>query len=127
MFALDKYARTPIYEQMVQQVVLRILEGELGELDPLPSVRNLAVSLGINPNTLQKAYAQLEQRGLCVAVPGSGRFVAKGARGRILAEKRGQIEGLRHLAQELQMAGIPLAEVLACVTDAYEQKGESEG
>ena len=119
MFTLDKYGRTPIYEQLIEQVEGRILDGALGEQDALPSVRALAVSLGVNPNTLQKAYAELERRGVCASAPGSGRFVAEGARARIADARRARLEELARVTRELAIAAIPLAELLRCVEDAY--------
>ena len=120
MFTLDRFGRTPIYEQLIGQVERRILDGTLQPQDALPSVRTLSVSLGINPNTLQKAYMELERRGVCASVPGSGRYVTAEARQRIAGGRRAQMSTLAHLARELALAAIPLNEVLTCVEEAYQ-------
>lgn len=120
MFTLDRYGRTPIYEQLIEQVELYILDGTLNPQDLLPSVRSLAVQLGINPNTLQKAYAELERRGICTSVPGSGRFVSAQARQRIEGNRRARMSTLARLVRELAAAAIPLQEVVACVEEAYQ-------
>ncbi len=120
MFVLDRYGRTPIYEQLIEQVELHVLNGTLQPQDMLPSVRTLAVQLGINPNTLQKAYAELERRGICTSVPGSGRFVAADARQRIAGDRRAQMSTLAQMVRELAAASIPLPEIVACVEAAYQ-------
>lgn len=75
-FQIDPLSRIPLYEQLKKQV-LRL--GALGLLDPeepMPSVRQLAAELGINPNTVQKAYRELERDELIISVPGKGSFLA---------------------------------------------------
>ena len=64
MFAIDRYSPTPIYEQLTAQFERLILLGLLAPNAALPSVRALSQELSINPNTVQKAYADLERRGL---------------------------------------------------------------
>ncbi|EGB93651.1 GntR family transcriptional regulator [Clostridium sp. D5] len=63
MINIDYQSRTPIYEQIVERFQMLILKGVLKPDDQMPSVRSLALQLSINPNTIQKAYAQLEQQG----------------------------------------------------------------
>ena len=65
----------PIYEQIVENFKLQIYKGILQEGDQMPSVRNLAVELSTNPNTVQKAYAELERQGFMYTVKGRGNFV----------------------------------------------------
>ena len=79
MFDIDRYSGKPIYEQIIEQTEEMILRGELKPGEQAPSVRSLAVALTINPNTLQKAYAELERRGVCVSAPGNGRFITHNA------------------------------------------------
>lgn len=66
----------PIYEQIVERFQTLIVNGALEPDTQLPSVRNLAVDLAINPNTIQKAYAVLEQQGFIYPVKGRGNFVS---------------------------------------------------
>ena len=79
MFNIDKMSRTPLYEQLIEQFESCILSGDIGEDGKLPSVRYLSQHLNINPNTLQRAYAEIERRGLCYSVPGNGRFISPDA------------------------------------------------
>lgn len=68
--------RRPIYEQLIDQIVYMVLHGIMQPGEQLPSVRTLAGELAINPNTIQKAYAELERRGITYSVPGRGSFVS---------------------------------------------------
>ena len=68
--------RRPIYEQLIDQIVYLVLHGIMQPGEQLPSVRTLAGELAINPNTIQKAYAELERRGITYSVPGRGSFVS---------------------------------------------------
>ena len=76
MITVDYQSKTPLYEQIVERFSLLILKGVLKPDEKMPSVRSLAISLSINPNTIQKAYAALEQQGYLYSVKGRGSFVA---------------------------------------------------
>ena len=78
MFSIDARSRIPIYEQLVHNIISLISKGVLSADDQLPSVRSLARDLGINPNTVQKAYQELEQRGLIYQAAGRGSFISPG-------------------------------------------------
>lgn len=69
MFVVDVMSRVPVYEQIIKQVEEQVLTGILKEGDKLPSVRSLSVKLSINPNTIQKAYTELDRRQLIITVP----------------------------------------------------------
>lgn len=77
MFSIDLTSRIPIYEQICDNITSLVLSGTLGENDQLPSVRSLAKSAGINPNTVAKAYQELERNGIIYSVPGRGSFISK--------------------------------------------------
>lgn len=77
MIILDYKDRRPIYEQIVEKLKELMLLDALKEHDPMPSVRNLAMDLSINPNTIQRAYAELERQGYIYTVKGKGSFVAE--------------------------------------------------
>ena len=77
MFDIDLMSRTPIYEQLYRKVTQLIHKGILKEKDKLPSVRSLAGDLGVNPNTVAKAYTLLERDGIIYSLAGRGSFVAK--------------------------------------------------
>ena len=75
MILLDYRDKRPIYEQMVEKLEHLIISGGLEPLTRMPSVRSLAMELSVNPNTVQRAYAQLEQDGYLYTVSGRGTFV----------------------------------------------------
>ena len=77
MIILDYRDRRPIYEQVLEKLKELMLLDVLKENDPLPSVRSLAMDLSINPNTIQRAYAELERQGYIYTVKGRGSFVAE--------------------------------------------------
>ncbi len=77
MIILDYKDRRPIYEQVIEKMEELMLLGVLVENEPLPSVRNLAMDLSINPNTIQRAYTELERQGYIYTVKGKGSFVAE--------------------------------------------------
>lgn len=77
MIILDYKDRRPIYEQVIEKMEELMLLGVLVENEPLPSVRNLAMDLSINPNTIQRAYTELERQGYIYTVKGRGSFVAE--------------------------------------------------
>ena len=70
MILLDYKDRRPIYEQVVSKLEELMLLGVLKENEPLPSVRALAMELSINPNTIQRAYVELERQGYIYTVKG---------------------------------------------------------
>lgn len=76
MILIDYRDARPIYEQVVEKFKVLILRGVLHPDDKIPSVRNLAVDLSINPNTIQRAYAELERQGYIFTVKGKGNFVS---------------------------------------------------
>ena len=67
----------PIYAQLLERIQLQIVSGTYGPGDKLPSVRELAAEASVNPNTMQKAFAELERSGLIVTKRTSGRFVTE--------------------------------------------------
>lgn len=119
MFQIDKFGRTPIYEQLIEQAERLIVTGILKPNEQMPSVRALSQELSVNPNTLQKAYAEMERRGITYSVPGSGRFVCKDAAEKISGGMAGQIEEIRRISRKLCAAGIPLTNVTRAVEEAY--------
>lgn len=76
LISLNLTGNNPIHEQITDGVENLIMRDLLEKDSPLPSVRELACSLAVNPNTVQKAYTTLEQRGITYSVNGKGRFVA---------------------------------------------------
>jgi len=73
---IDNASDRPVYQQIIDQVKRDIALGRLAKDEKLPTVRQLARQIAINPNTIAKAYRQLEQEGIIVTKPGAGAFVA---------------------------------------------------
>ncbi|MCG8570623.1 MAG: GntR family transcriptional regulator [Spirochaetes bacterium] len=76
-FVLDSKSGIPVYRQIIQQIELAISTDELKVGDQLPTVRSLAIQLKVNPNTVAKAYSELEIRGLVNTQVGSGTFISE--------------------------------------------------
>ena len=75
-FSLDPANGTPIYRQIIRQIEYAILSGRMQSGDRLPTIRSLAVELKTNPNTIAKAYGELEIRGILATQVGSGTFIS---------------------------------------------------
>ncbi len=73
---IDNASERPVYQQIIDHVKRDIALGRLGKDEKLPTVRQLAGQLAINPNTIAKAYQQMEREGIITTRPGSGAFVA---------------------------------------------------
>ncbi len=111
MIVLDLKDSRPLYEQIVERFSHLILCGVLQEDEKLPSVRNLAMELSINPNTIQKAYAQLERLGFIYTVQGRGNFVSS-SQNLIEAKKEELKEQLLELAREGESIGLGRDEMI---------------
>lgn len=116
---VDKHSRIPLYEQVIAQVERGILIGDFLPDQQIPSVRALSMELSVNPNTLQKAYAELERRGLCYSVPGSGRFITRDAAEKLRTMKRELLEKVEAFARELRISGVDESEIIEKVSAAY--------
>ena len=124
MLLIDKLSGKPVYEQVVEGVERNILMGIYPEGSILPSLRELSVTLGINPNTIQKSYAELIRRGVIVPSPGRGTYVAADAKARIRAAAAEKMPLLEELVAELALADIPRGEILATICAVYSRAGK---
>ena len=103
MFLVNPKSKQPIYEQLVEQLRRQLFLGVVQAGQALPSVRQLATELGINPNTIQKAYSELLSRGEIYSVRGKGNFVSgdqTGIRNKKLEQIRGEMLALLRQAKE---------------------------
>lgn len=121
MFDIDRFSPIPVYAQIVEQVTRFVASGVLKPGDPLPSVRSLSARLNVNPNTLQKAYMELDSRGLTCAVPGSGRYIAPDAQEKLLPASQKGLEEFRRLGRSLMEGGVPRETLEQILTDIYEK------
>ena len=94
IFRLDASSGVPFYRQIIEQVLLAVADGRLKPGAQLPTVRQLAVDLSVNLNTVAKAYREMEIRGIVETQQGTGTFVATRRSDRRPAERRRALEGL---------------------------------
>lgn len=110
----------PIYEQVRDGLRTLIVSGALASGEKLPSVRELASQLAINPNTIQRAYRALEQEGYLYSVPGKGSFAAP--RAEMDTQRRDKLlRTLDETVRELKYLGVTREELLARI-----EKGEDD-
>ncbi|MBQ7337558.1 MAG: GntR family transcriptional regulator [Clostridia bacterium] len=121
MPVIDKTSRKPIYEQIVESIEREIAAGLLTEGVKLPSVRELSVLLDANPNTVQKAFTELDRAGLIISHPGRGCFVAKGARAAIRARGQAKLSEITAIARDLLRAGFSAAELQSALDRAISE------
>ncbi len=118
MLSINYKDPRPIYEQVRDALRQLILSGAIAPGEKLPSVRELAASLAINPNTIQRSYRELESLGLINTVPGKGAFAATDG---VAAHQRIQelIHQLTAAVQELMLLGVSRTDVISAVEAAY--------
>jgi len=122
MISLNYRDARPIYEQVRDGLRHLVVTGAIAEGERLPSVRALAASLAINPNTIQRAYAALEEEGYLTSEPGRGAFAARGGGGENLRKE----ELLRQLdasVRELLFLGMTAQELAERIQRAAEVRG----
>ena len=116
MISLNYRDSRPIYEQIRDGLRKLIVTGAMQPDEKLPSVRALAQQLSINPNTIQRAYNELESEGYIYSVPGKGSF-ASGDTGAEDARRQELKETLRELVTELKYLGVSGEELIALIRE----------
>lgn len=124
MFKIDLKSNLPIYEQVINQVKESILKGYFSSGDPLPSVRKLSTILDVNPNTIAKAYQELERQGVIVTVRGRGTFISEEAINGIDIHK--ELNKVRPTLAELKLNGVSDTEILDCIKKILEELDRKE-
>ncbi len=120
MIALNYRDARPIYEQVKDGLRKLIVSGAIADGEKLPSVRALASQLAINPNTIQRAYNELEAEGYAASVPGKGSFAVRGVREADDTRRRTLSTRLRETASELRAMGVPQSEIDALCKEEKE-------
>ncbi len=123
MFVLNYKSGQPIYEQLYQSITRLAALGAMEQNEQLPSVRALAQELGVNPNTVQKAYRMLEHDGIIVSVPGKGSFLS-GDLSSLQKQKLFALEEFDLAVKKAAERGLAQDELLAHVS-AYFQGRDS--
>lgn len=122
VFRIDSHSGVPPYLQLVQQVRQGVLLGFLRNGDRLPLIREVAESVAINPNTVAKAYRQLEQEGLVTGRPGQGTFVNETAAATISPATYTSLQrGLEAWMGRARAAGLDEQAISALFTSALNQ------
>lgn len=125
VFRLDSHSGVPPYLQLVQQVRQAVLLGFLQHGDRLPLIREAVESLAINPNTVAKAYRQLEQEGLVTGRPGQGTFVNKAPTAAVSAATYTSLRrGLEAWLRQAYAAGLDEQAVNALFTNIHRTKNK---
>ena len=123
MIILDYRDRRPIYEQIVERFEELMATGALEGGSQLPSVRSLAMELSINPNTIQRAYVELERQGYIYSVKGKGSFVADS--GRIRDSRRQEVcRRQEETAREALALGMDREELEGIIGRIYSEGGD---
>ncbi|BDG47117.1 GntR family transcriptional regulator [Parageobacillus sp. KH3-4] len=125
MFELDVRSRQPIYEQLVEKMKEMIIREIWKPNEQLPSVRMLAKQLTINPNTIQKAYRELEHQGFIYSIPGKGNFVSPQPKTASQEKIKAIRRDIIRLAAEALFLGVAKEEVLQWIEQA--EQGERGG
>ena len=119
MLMINARDARPIYEQVRDEMRKLIMSGAIAADEKLPSVRELAASLAINPNTIQRAYRELESMGVIYTVPGKGAFASPGDAA--TEARREELLGqLGEVLSELRVLGMGADELDAVVKQALE-------
>ena len=119
MLTLNYRDSRPIYEQIKDGLRRLIVTGALGPDEKLPSVRSMATELAINPNTIHRAYGELESEGYIYSVPGKGSFAAP-VQAPMEVRRMELLERLRELVSELRYLGVSDAELMALIKEGAE-------
>ena len=120
MFDIDLQSRTPIYEQLYKRVVELTVKKQLRPNDRLPSVRELAKELGVNPNTVSKAFQNLERDGIIYSLAGRGSFISD-KNGDII--KQNAADSFKTAAKEAMTAGLSSDEMTDIVNKVFQDRG----
>ncbi|MGL5819029.1 MAG: GntR family transcriptional regulator [Phycicoccus sp.] len=130
MFAyrLDDRSGVPTYRQLVDQVHHAVMLGRLAAGDQLPTVREVAASLAINPNTVVRAYRELERRGLAAPRAGLGTFVTADPVAQVLVADRARLRAsLRRWMADARAAGLTPDQVEALVSELSREPADESG
>ncbi|MGY3747622.1 GntR family transcriptional regulator [Vagococcus salmoninarum] len=124
MVIIDKQSKKPFYEQVVLGIKEEILQGLLVPGEKIPSVREMASQLMMNPNTISKAYKSLEEQGVITTVQGRGTFVKELVASRGDEEKIAKIKGkMLDLVIEARYLNVELPEMITWLSETADDLG----
>ena len=127
MLRIDPRSSTPIYEQIELGVKELILKGALKYGEKLPSVREMASILTINPNTISKAYGELEREGIIETLRGKGTFITDNYKGKVDEKKMEYIsDELKKIILEANYSGINKEEFMKLTLQIFSELGVTD-
>ena len=121
MFLVNPRSKQPLYEQLVEQLRRQIILGGMEAGAAMPSVRQLATELGINPNTIQKAYRRMEEEGMILSIPGKGSFVSDDLADMLTKQRENQRSKARQMLQACRETGLTKEEITQMVEEIYKE------
>ena len=122
MIHIDSRSSKPIYEQIIERIKENIIKGILKPGDKLPSVRELAAAITINPNTISKAYSELERTKAIEVIRGKGTFVAENFKPVINEEKMRVIrEHMKEIIIEAHYIGVDKDKLINIMNEIYSE------
>ena len=121
MFLVNPKSKQPLYEQLVEQLRRQLILGGMEVGAAMPSVRQLATELGINPNTIQKAYRRMEEEGMIISVPGRGSFVSDDLAEMLKRQRAEQLEQTRQMISLCREMGLPKNTIDEIVETVYKE------
>ncbi|HYI12991.1 MAG TPA: GntR family transcriptional regulator [Thermoanaerobaculia bacterium] len=126
LFRLDSASGVPFYRQIIDQVLLAVADGRLKAGTQLPTVRQLAVDLSVNLNTVAKAYREMEIRGIVQTQQGTGTFIAARANARTRERKKALQDLLDRTIANGEALGIPIDDLLEALVERAEKARRRE-
>lgn len=111
MIVIDYQSRTPIYEQIVLEIERYVALGIYKPKQQIESIRELATSLGINPNTVKKAYDELEHRGTIITISTKGTFISEDIKGLLKNKIDERMKRIQEEVKELEKLGVSKKEI----------------
>lgn len=121
MFLVNPRSKQPLYEQLVEQLRRQIVLGGMKAGVAMPSVRQLATELGINPNTIQKAYRRMEEEGMILSIPGKGSFVSDDLADMLTKQREDQRSKAKQMLQSCREMGLTKEEITQMVEEIYKE------
>lgn len=112
----------PIYAQLIEQVTFAIVSGEYRAGDKLPSVRDMAEEAAVNPNTMQKALAELERSGLVYSQRTAGRYITEDDTMLAKVKEKIAVEQIDRFLEQMERLGLTREEIITLITKEAETK-----
>ena len=125
-FRLDASSGVPFYRQIIHQVLLAVGDGRLKPGTQLPTVRQLAVDLSVNLNTVAKAYREMEIRGIVQTQQGTGTFIAERTGARTREKRKAMHDLLDRLIANGEALGIPIEDLVEALSERAEKTRRRE-